>query len=566
MRKASDVRLETSPSKTPNWRFVATCIIVLIVATSLPYLFGYLTSPPDKMFMGIVSHTPDIAQYLAWMKGFTTANLIDNHLTPEPNATVFFNLLWWILGKLTTILPLSPMMVIHLYRLFSIVIFSVILYWFIGLFTPDQQQRRGAFLVACFGGGLGWIWVIAKYTFANGELLFPRDLYVVEANTFMSMMDINHFTISAALMILIYGLFALGCERRQWRYPLLASFVALILGWEHAYDLLLIYAIIGAFTFIMFLRDGFSWHLVLYPMVIGLVSGWAALYSLYITRAFPVWKAVLAQFDNAGAWTPDPLHLLILLGLPFIVALVTFFDGLVPLKERSLRNLFVRVWFVVNLFMVYVPLNFQIHYLNGWQVPIAILATGAFFERILPWIRRQSLLERLEQAWSPARLEKILLTSVLLAVVLVNFYTFAWRFVVLARLPHSNFLERDESAALDWLAQNAAPDDVVLSAAEVGQYIPSQVGARAFLAHWAMTKGLYEKQGIVQDFFETDTSDDQRQAIIQEFGVDYVFMGVEERVLGDYNPAEAAYLEPCFTSPQATVYCVRENQLTQTER
>jgi hypothetical protein len=300
-------------------------------------------------------------------------------------------------------------------------------------------------------------------------------------------------------------------------------------------------------------------------MVIALVSVWAALYSLYITRSFPVWKAVLAQFENAGAWTPDPFHLLILLGLPFIAALLAF-DGLVPLKERSLRDLFVRVWFGVNLFIVYVPLNFQIHYLNGWQVPIAILATGAFFGRILPWVRRQPLFGKLGQVWSPARLEKMLLASVLLAVVLVNLYIFAWRFVVLARVPHGNFLDRDEVAALDWLAQNAAPDDVVLSAIKVGQYVPSQTGARAFLAHWAMTKDLYEKQRMVQDFFETDSLDSERQAIIREFSVDYVLMGVEERALGDYDPAEAAYLEPCFTSPQATVYCVREEQLAHIER
>jgi hypothetical protein len=378
------------------------------------------------------------------------------------------------------------------------------------------------------------------------------------------MLGFYHFTVSAALMVLIYGLFVLGCERRQWRYPLLASLAAFVLGWEHAYDLLLIYAVLAAFVFILFLRDGFSWHLVLYPLVVVLTSCWAALYSVYITRAFPVWKAVLAQFENAGAWTPDPFHLLILLGLPFIVALLAF-DGLVPLKERSLRDLFVRVWFGVNLFMVYVPLNFQIHYLNGWQVPIAILAAGAFFGRILPWMRRQSLFERLGQAWSPARIEKTLLACALLVVVLVNVYIFAWRVVVLARFPHDRFLDRDEVTALDWLAQHAAPDDVVLSAAEVGQYIPSRTDARAFLAHWAMTKDLYEKQRMVQEFFEVKTPDEERRAILREFSVDYVFRGSTERALGDYDPAEAVYMEPCFTSPRATVYCVQEKQLVQIE-
>jgi hypothetical protein len=544
------------------WGFVAICVVVMIVVTSLPYLFGYIICPDDKVFMGMTRS--DVAQYMAWMKGFTTANLIDNHLTPEPNASVFFNLLWWILGKLTVILPLGSIVVIHLYRLFSMVVFAVVLYWFIKLCTLDRRQRQGAFLVAYFGGGLGWIWVVEKYVHGRDDVLFPRDVYKAEANSFWNLMGINQFAISAALMILIYALLVLGYERRQWRYPLLASLVALILGWEHAYDLLLVYAVIGFFVFVLFLRDGFSWSLVLYPLLIGLSSVWAALYSLYITRTFPVWKAVLAQFENAGAWTPDPLHLLILLGLPFIAALFAF-DGLVPLKERSLRDIFVRAWFGVNLFIVYVPLNFQSHYLNGWQVPIAILAAKAFFERILPWVREQSLFKRLGQVWSPARLERAMFASVLLTVVLLNIYIFAWRFVVLARLPHVHFLERDEVAALNWLAENATSDDVVLSAMEVGQYIPSWTGARPFLAHWAMTKDLFKKQEMIGDFFKLDTTDDERQAILRAFGVDYVLVGVEERSLGSYDPGASEYLEACFTMSKATVYCVQDDRLAQAE-
>jgi hypothetical protein len=333
--------------------------------------------------------------------------------------------------------------------------------------------------------------------------------------------------------------------------------VALILGWEHAYDLLLVYAILGAFALILLLRDGFSWHLILYPLVIGLVSVWAAVYSVFITTAFPVWRAVLAQFGNAGAWTPNPFHLLIVLGLPFIVALFEF-GRLTPLRERSLPDLFVRVWFGVNFLMVYVPLNFQIHYLSGWQIPIAILASITFWQRIWPWVTNQPLFQRLGQVWRPIYLERALLVFVLLMVVLVNIYLLGWRFVLLARLPHTHFLGRDEAAALEWLADNAAPDDVVFSAINLGQYIPSRTGARAFLAHWAMTKDIYQKQAIVESFFKPKTTDAERQNILQTFSVDYVLVGVAERMIGSYEPATSSYLTPCFTMPQATVYCVQE--------
>ena len=51
-----------------------------------------------------------------------------------------------------------------------------------------------------------------------------------------------------------------------------------------------------------------------------------------------------------------------------------------PLRLRGLDNkeLFLRGWFLANLVLIYVPVDFQIHMLNGWQVPIAILATWCF--------------------------------------------------------------------------------------------------------------------------------------------------------------------------------------------
>ena len=551
-----------SPKKPLEQWFVVICSTVMAILTTMPYLFGYLIAPADRVFMGIITRTPDIAQYLAWMKRFMNANLISNPLTPEPNEAIFFNLLWWSLAKISKFLSVDPMIIVQIFRILSIFAFAGVLYWFISLIFPNIRYRKAAFLVAYFGAGLGWIYVVLKYTYRGGTFLGPKDVYVVEPNSFLCMLGVSHFTISATLIMLICGLFLIGCVRRQWRYPLLASLTAIILGWEHAYDLLLVYAILGVFVLVMMFRGGFSWHLILYLVVIGITSWWPALYSIYITRTFEIWKNVLSQFENAGAWTPDPFHLLFLMGLPFIAAIFAY-DGLLPIKERSPRALFVRIWFLVNLFVIYVPLNFQIHYLNGWQIPTAILAVEAFFNRILPWLRLHTPFERVKKAFSLPNFEKGVLTFVFLTLILTNIYLFLWHFYNLQRLPHDIFLYRDERAALTWLAQHTNPDDVILSANEIGQYIPSQTGAKAFIAHWAMTKDLYQKQQIVNMFFDTATSDDFRIQTIKEFSVDYILSSTEERSLGNYDPSQSAFLRTCFTSPLAKIYCVQTNQLAQ---
>jgi hypothetical protein len=79
-----------------------------------------------------------------------------------------------------------------------------------------------------------------------------------------------------------------------------------------------------------------------------------------------------------------------------------------------------------------------------------------------------------------------------------------------------------------------------------------------------MTKDIYQKQSMVKYFFSAEASEEKRKLLLQNFGIDYVFVG-EEEALGDYDPGTAPYLRACFSAPKATVYCVNEDQLAQTD-
>ena len=86
--------------KASEWRFVGWIIILVLVITTLPYLFGYVTAPPDKQFMGTMLDVPDHMQYFSWMRELSHSFLSANKLTPEPNPPIFFNLLWWGMGRI----------------------------------------------------------------------------------------------------------------------------------------------------------------------------------------------------------------------------------------------------------------------------------------------------------------------------------------------------------------------------------------------------------------------------------------------------------------------------------
>ena len=80
------------PSKSLNEKWiVAGTILVILAVSTLPYVYGYVSAPPDKQFMGFTYYVPDHAQYLAWFRGFQESVLIDNRLTPETNERIFFN-------------------------------------------------------------------------------------------------------------------------------------------------------------------------------------------------------------------------------------------------------------------------------------------------------------------------------------------------------------------------------------------------------------------------------------------------------------------------------------------
>ena len=213
------------------------------------------------------------------------------------------------------------------------------------------------------------------------------------------------------------------------------------------------------------------------------------------------------------------------------------------------ENLFVMGWFVAGAVLNYVPTDFQIHMLNSWQIPMAVLAAKGVHEFILP-----AIVKRWPQtgAW-PVRWVPLLLV---IAVLPTNLYLWSWRFVDLARHDYPYFLHQDDVAAMQWLRDNASPEETVLCSQTIGQYVPAVSGNIAFLAHWAQTVDYYDKEERVARFFDRATSSQERAETARDSGVDYVLHGAPERALGDYDPADADWLVQVLSLPHTSVYRV----------
>ena len=595
-----------------EWRFVAAVAMVVLVLTSLPYVYGYVASPPDKHFMGLMLDVPDHGQYLSWWREFQTAVLIPNKLTPEPNEPVFFNLLWWVLAQVSRWTGLGYAPVYQVLRWVAGGSFLWAVYRLIARLVPADggrmgdggargkagadgghpvvRRRRMAFLLVASSSGFGWVLVVLKYVagaWTGGELLFPLDVYVAEGNTFLCILGYPHFALAMTFIALTFEFGLRGWKEQKTRYFVVAGVLALILGWQHAYDLLIIYGIMGVFALLVWWRGrAFPWRLFWGEVIVCALSCSGAIYSVILTTVDPLWEEVLAQFANGYVYTPSPPHLVILFGLPLLLALAAWIGlawsggaarnlchserskGVEESLEAGHRqgrsqwseeDLFVMGWFLGGALLNYVPTDFQIHMLNSWQIPMMLLATKGLYDFIAPAIVK----------WGSGLGERVVrwvAVAFVVAVLPTNVYLWVWRFLDLARGGYPYYLSTDEVAALEWLDENTEPEDVVLSSLTIGQYIPALSGNTAFLAHWAQTVGFYDKRERVARFFDADVPDDERVETLESFGVDYVLRGPAECALGDYDPENGPWLTLVFSRPQVEVYRVEEDAFGQADQ
>ncbi len=556
-----------SSSNRRDWLYLGIFIVVVLLITSIPYFYAYKSAPDDVHFMGVVFNIPDHFQYFSWMRESQTQFLVPNQLTPEDSTPLLFNFLWFTLGRVESLTGIEYRTVYQIARLLAAAFVMIATYWFASLVFTNRAKRWTAFLVSVLGAGLGWVWVIAKYV-GKVEIVPPNsfDVYTSEPNTFFNILAFPHFSIAAGLIAVIFGLVLLGQKKQSMRYAWAAAAVSLLLSVQHAYDMFIIYPVIGLYALFIWLRDRkFPIYLFKLGIIVVLISVWPALQAFYITQADDVWKGVLSQFDNAGAWTPNPLHLPILMGVSWLLAIWALKIRL-PWRERDDTHLFLMAWFLAHFILVYIPLNFQIHLLSGWQIVTGVMATIGLYTRVLPWLRRRL------SAMSPQRVALLGSSALLLAVLPTNLYIFAWRTLDMKAAwqemdervtDNRYFIRVSEYDAYQFLETQVKGTDVVFSSLNTGAFIPALTGARSFLGHWAQTLDFQNKRTMVDAFFNAATTDDQRLQLLNEYSVSYLFYGPEEAKLGDYDPVGSPFLSEVYKNDDVTIYAVDITQSSQ---
>jgi hypothetical protein len=522
-----------------EWARAAVLALVIVAVTSVPYALGFARSDTQHVYSGATLDRVDYNVYLATMQqGVRGSWRFSLTFTPEDHPGALVYQFYLFLGHVVRWTGWSASAVYQVARSVCALAMMLAMYVFIAALISARPLRWLAYVLACAGSGLGWLQLIVMPTSAGG--ISPIDFWLMDGFPFFGALTFPHFTASVALMALVFvGVLALF-SRLSWRTAVWTALGSFALTVIHPFSGGLVILVASVYAALRVILRLSPWTR---PVpVLGVLAAPAAPVLVYDTWLFSTQPVFRGWSQQNITLSPPPLHYLISYGLLIVLAI---FGGVRLMRRRDAKVLLVLAWIVVVVPLLYAPTNLQRRFLEGVMLPLCVLAS----------VGAVSVLRRLVRARQWRRRALLWLVALTLP---SNLVLVAGASVASFMQSPSVFYPGDVIAAVDWLGANAGPDDVVLSSFLVGNLIPARTGRRVVLGHWIGTLDYATKTDQVRRFFGSEMSDEGRRTLLRDYAVLFVFVGPDERKLGDFDPAQSADLIEVFRSGDVILYRVKQ--------
>ncbi len=544
------------------YKAIGLAVLVLAFACQ-PYVLGYLVSSPALTYSGGLAEgqIEDYHSHLAKMqqgaRGEWRYRLL---FTPEEQRGAYLQTFYVALGHLSRLSGLSLVWTYHLARLLFGGVFLVSAYIFLAFFLRRGALRWIAYLLTCFSSGLGWLVEMIAPTQPGG--ISPIDFWFIDAYTFFTVLTYPHFCLSVAALLWTFLGLLIYFRSGRFRYVLGAALAVLVLGVVHPFAVLIVYAVMAVYLLLLWaLRKRWPWREGLSTALVSVAPTPVLAYYYLAFRADPVLRAWQAQNLTPS---PPPIYyvwgygLVLFLALPGAYRLLTSGRGKEPEREKGFR-LFPLVWIATVFVLSYLPLPLQRRMIEGAHIPLCLLASVGLVGVFLPAVYRAGFLRRVTAllSYDRRRARLFLLNLIVTLTFLSNLYLLtSISLAILMRYPPL-FYTGAENEAVDWLEAHSQWTDTVLSSYKIGSYLPARIGHRVFWGHWTETIHLAEKEGSIKTFFDRRTDDQARLALLNSYGLVYLFYGPGEKALGDFQPQNNPYLVESFANQEVVIFRVR---------
>ncbi len=532
-------------------RWALTFALLLMVVTTIPYWLGYFCEGAAWRFSGFVFGVEDGNSYMAKMLAGANGDfLFRTPYTAFPQSGVVAFLPYLLLGKLSSAPAQHEQLValFHLFRWLGGFGFVLACYTFIALFIPAVRWRRWGTALASVGGGLGWLAILGLGRLFRSGL--PLEFYSPETFGFLSIYGLPHLALGRALLLggLVCYLKPAGSQAT--RQAMWGGMLWLLLGFMQPLTVVVAWAVLGthlAGTALLAklgrLPVGHEGEvpLAVYwrkAVLMVLLSSPLVLYTVVSFASDPYLKQWAVQ---NRVLSPSPLDYLLAYGLVLPLAgwgAVKFW------KERSWLGYLPVFWALLLPVLVYAPYNLQRRLAEGAWVALIVLALKALQEQKPRW----------QAYW-----QGLLASGFLSAVILL-----AGGVEAVLHPATPQYQPAETVTAFEYLATQAHPGEVVLASYATSNALPAWASLRVVIGHGPESMNLAVLEPRVERFFEVDTPDEERRALLQEFNVRYVFWGSAERALGGWDPQLAGYLHQVYSSGNTRIFAVVGDSLVET--
>ena len=491
------------------WRW--TWITFMVLATSVPYLINYFSAPPASRYTWILPPYPeDSLGYMAWSQQATHGSLLFKlKYTAVPCRPFLFHPFFLVCGFVSSLLG-GHIGVIHwIARAIGVVVFFLVFFRFISDLGLNRHQSMIATILVGVSSGCGWF--AMKFGIGPNSSCYPVDLWLVDSNTYWSLLWNPLYPWSLALLVFSIHLMDRGTRTGEKRDLRLSGFCVAILSLIHPYQVPLLFALATLITIFRQRKEA----LRLLPQFLYLALP-VALGMFLLDKLNPVATMHSATGKMVSA---NPLAYVLGFGLPLFLSLA----GLAAEWRKLLpRYWHLVLWVVLSISFSYLPFWFQRKLIFGAHVPLCILA-GISADRLLARIPGRRM-----RRWALAGSGILLLP---LAVATQGHLLATERDIVKQNKDELYYVDTDLLDALNYLKHNSNPDDVVFATWPISSLIPAFSGNTVVWGHFAMCVDLQQRIQWATNLFGTRSpwNPEKRHSEFWGTGIRFVLVNQELR-------------------------------------
>jgi len=506
---------EAPPEIRRERKYVLALTLAAVLLSSVPFVAGLIIAWwRGQVMTGTQFLSPgDTAVYFSQIAQAKAGHFFwENAFTTEPMTPMpyFF---WWCVGQLARLLALSPFAAYHLSRILLIPCFVAAAYSFFRYIFRDARARLTGLTLFLFGSGVGPYFVFMFLGDTAHPERWPIDLWVGEANAFLTMMYSPHFVASFALLLLSMRWLLEAFERGSLRRATAAGLAAAALLSFHPFQAATLYAVPAAFLGLRALRRAWPRRGLAVFLLFACISAPLAAFQVAFPLLDPLWKKIA---DANVCITPPLVFLMI--GFGAVSVLWPFgYARLYRQAGAAARSDFLFSWVIVGLLLVYLPFAFQRRLLEGLEFPLVVLSVPVIM----------AVAAKLRAALRPPAVYYLIVSVVVLVLFLpATLLTVVRGSVTYYKNQPPIFLvSKEEEAVMAWF-RNASPKTAVVltSSGWLDGRVAGWGERRVYVGHWVDTIDLKRKSQEVEKFFSLSDPADPL-VFLRSAGITHVLAG-----------------------------------------